>query len=242
MLVTSRALAPSGSHDTHVAVRCGTDELTYGALRDHASAIGDASRTWTVPGESDERYVALLGEWSPQWVATFLGLASAGWAVGVLDPQWSDDETRGALAQLNAAAVVLTSAHNMPPHLAGGKWESSVGGAVVLRGGNDAATDAPPPVTPDRPFYVGFTSGSAGTPKAFVRSHRSWWASFERFGDVCRVDPCGRVVIPGSLSSSHFLFGCLHGLHVGATVELGPVANAEGAAAAVRRSHHVGRR
>ncbi|QIL80434.1 AMP-binding protein [Diaphorobacter sp. HDW4A] len=66
------------------------------------------------------------------------------------------------------------------------------------------------------PFYTGFTSGSTGVPKGFMRHHHSWTESFRvsiaDFGPVAAQ----RVLAPGRMSHSLFLFGVMHGLWCGA--------------------------
>lgn len=75
--------------------------------------------------------------------------------------------------------------------------------------------DASPSPTPETPFYIGFTSGSTGLPKGFRRHHRSWAETFritlQTFGPVAG----GRVLAPGRMSHSLFLFGALLGLWSG---------------------------
>lgn len=70
----------------------------------------------------------------------------------------------------------------------------------------------------DSPFYVGFTSGSTGSPKGFRRTHGSWVESFR----VCVQDfgphALGRIFAPGRDAHSLFLFGMLLGLWSGAGV------------------------
>lgn len=174
-------------------------------------------------GPGGEPFVALSGEWTPRFVAAFLGLASVGWAVGVLDPAAALSEQRAALAQLDPRIVIVKrSSADLVSALVRDGWgrAGSVDPDWILLARGDAPGEAPPQATPAGPFYVGFTSGSSGRPKAFVRSHRSWWESFQRFDDVCPIRTPGTVLVPGPLSSSHFLFGALHGLHIGATVEL----------------------
>jgi long-chain acyl-CoA synthetase len=215
VLVTSRALAADRTRDERVALRGAGTVLTYRALREHAARIAAASRGWG----GEERFVALLGAPTPHYVAAFLGLASAGWAVGAIDSSGTPAEIRAALDQL-APVAVITSDRDWPSTAWEGRWNvEAVDGLVadpIPATGADLTS-----VDPDAPFYAGFTSGSSGTPKVFVRSHRSWFASFERLQQLHPIPPGGRVVVPGPLSSSHFLFGALHGLHIGATVELG---------------------
>lgn len=67
---------------------------------------------------------------------------------------------------------------------------------------------------------MGFTSGTTGSPKAFIRSHKSWAASFEvNTHDFCMSEE-ENVLIPGALIHSHFLYGAVSTLCTGGTVHL----------------------
>ncbi|MXN65207.1 AMP-binding protein [Stappia sp. GBMRC 2046] len=77
-----------------------------------------------------------------------------------------------------------------------------------------------PAPKPEDAFYIGFTSGSTGYPKAFRRSHRSWLASFKAAEEAFGLSPDDRIMVPGGLSHSLHLFAAVHGLHLGATVHL----------------------
>lgn len=72
----------------------------------------------------------------------------------------------------------------------------------------------------DPVFYIGFTSGTSGRPKPFIRRQRSWSSSFAPAGEMFSVNPGDLVFLPGSLQHSHFLFGAVLGLNRGATVRL----------------------
>ena len=86
---------------------------------------------------------------------------------------------------------------------------------AALRDMGGPSPDSSPPPTPETPFYIGFTSGSTGLPKGFRRHHRSWAETFritlQTFGPVAG----GRVLAPGRMSHSLFLFGALLGLWSG---------------------------
>ncbi|MEV6232806.1 AMP-binding protein [Saccharopolyspora shandongensis] len=83
-------------------------------------------------------------------------------------------------------------------------------------------------------FYLPTTSGSSGAPKVLIRSRRSWLRSFAALG--LPLGSSDRVLIPGPLSSSLFLFGALHALREGADVELLDKWSAAGAAVASRQA------
>ncbi len=71
-----------------------------------------------------------------------------------------------------------------------------------------------------QPFYMGFTSGTTGDPKAFIRSHNSWLASFDCTQIDFQLDENDHVLIPGALIHSHFLYGVISTLYLGGTVYL----------------------
>ncbi|WP_158686518.1 AMP-binding protein, partial [Cronobacter sakazakii] len=63
-----------------------------------------------------------------------------------------------------------------------------------------------------------FTSGTTGTPKAFIRSQKSWVASFQCNRCDFHLDNTKHVLIPGSLFHSHFLYGAVSTLYLGGSV------------------------
>ncbi|MEY4753843.1 MAG: hypothetical protein RJA44_1518 [Pseudomonadota bacterium] len=82
----------------------------------------------------------------------------------------------------------------------------------------DAGVAAPPGDL--APFYIGYTSGSTGLPKGFRRHHRSWVESLRICLDTFGPDSAARILVPGRLSHSLFLFGMLLGLWSGGGVVL----------------------
>ena len=99
-------------------------------------------------------------------------------------------------------------------------WPASVAQAVAGRLPAQPPAPVSPVSTPESPFYIGFTSGSTGVPKGFRRHHRSWAESFRvtlaDFGPAAAT----RVLAPGRMSHSLFLFGVLLGLWSGAGAEV----------------------
>lgn len=74
--------------------------------------------------------------------------------------------------------------------------------------------------SPSDELLVGITSGTTGDPKLFVRNQFSWARTLDRSDEVFDVCPGDRVSVPGVLDHTHFLYGALHGLTRGATVDL----------------------
>ncbi|APE44703.1 hypothetical protein BOO69_15780 [Sulfitobacter alexandrii] len=68
--------------------------------------------------------------------------------------------------------------------------------------------------------FVTLTGGSTGRPKAILRRHRSWTASFAQNAALLGIGSADRVAIPGSLDHSLALYGVLEALHLGADVHV----------------------
>lgn len=98
-------------------------------------------------------------------------------------------------------------------------WTATVRETIAARlaGLADAPSAA---AMAERPFYIGFTSGSTGLPKGFRRDHRSWTESFQVCLDSFGPDCAGTILAPGRISHSLFLFGMLLGLWSGGGVVL----------------------
>ncbi|MCJ0979341.1 AMP-binding protein [Rhodococcus sp. ARC_M12] len=73
-------------------------------------------------------------------------------------------------------------------------------------------------------LLVGITSGTTGPPKLFVRDQASWAATLDRSDSLFDLGPGDRVSASGTLDHTHFLYGAVHGLTRGATVDLRPAA------------------
>ncbi|CCQ15294.1 putative O-succinylbenzoate--CoA ligase [Rhodococcus sp. AW25M09] len=87
----------------------------------------------------------------------------------------------------------------------------------------DLATGIPGTVgtpSPNSELLVGITSGTTGPPKLFVRNQASWAATLDRSDALFDLGPGDRVSAPGTLDHTHFLYGALHALTRGATVDL----------------------
>ena len=96
------------------------------------------------------------------------------------------------------------------------------------------AASAQPARASCSPFYIGFTSGSTGQPKGFRRHHHSWAESFRVCVDSFGAAATGRVLAPGNLSHSLFLFGAMLGIWTGGGVQLQPRFSASQCLASLR--------
>lgn len=70
------------------------------------------------------------------------------------------------------------------------------------------------------PFYMGFTSGSTGKAKAFLRAQQSWVHSFDCNVHDFHMKMEDSILIAGTLVHSLFLYGAISALYVGQTVHI----------------------
>ncbi|MER5466279.1 amino acid adenylation domain-containing protein, partial [Streptomyces sp. NPDC002668] len=162
-----------------VAVVCGDAELTYGEL--DAASDAFASRLVAAGVRPGDR-VGLFLDRSVEYVVAMLGVLKAGGTYVPLDARQPVERLRWILRDTRSVLLVTD-------RLAG---ETGFEGELpVVRVGAEivAAAGKPAPVRvavpPDQAAYVMYTSGSSGTPKGVVNTHRNvvelaldpWWAS-----------------------------------------------------------------
>jgi len=208
---------------------------TYALLRERALRVAAALRADAGRQGVREPLLGLLLDSRGEFAELFLGAALAGVPVMVLDPSWGEGELSSVLGDTPPEWLVCEPARLdrlrglfPSPMPMGGAYESWLDGARPLPG--ELA-----PVPESAPFYVPFTSGSTGRPKGAVRSHRSWLRTFDRSDREFGIAAGDHILVPGSLTHSHFLYGLLHGLAAGATVHLMRHFDAEVALDLVRR-------
>ncbi len=88
-------------------------------------------------------------------------------------------------------------------------------------------------------FYTGFTSGSTGIPKGFMRTEQSWLDSFTLDETLYKLSPCDTIVCPGSFAHSLFLYALLRGIHAGIPVVANTVFRASTVISAIQKYQNV---
>lgn len=171
-------------------------------------------RRWTYAEllvEAERTARALLGRWSPgervavwannipEWVLLQMGSALAGLTLVTVDPALRREELAHVLGQARVAGIFLRSQYRgnpMADTLAGLRADLPDLRAAVqfddwaefVSSGKPAITL--PPVSPDDPVQIQYTSGTTGRPKGAVLRHRgqvnSAWLSY---GTLLRLRP-----------------------------------------------------
>jgi acyl-CoA synthetase (AMP-forming)/AMP-acid ligase II len=224
-------------HHAAICIRSSrsTQTCSYGALLTAAQQVAGAIRHHCCHPSP------LVGLWLTnrlEFLEIFLGVALAGGVALVFDPQWSIDTLQqvcqGSLDWLFVDATLEAKLATAIDSLPCAETIMVPAGQGAVQRGNyvdwrhswrqELFTASPiSSVCSDTdPFYIGFTSGTTGTPKGVVRSHRSWVQSFAASRVEFGITKDDRLLIPGSLIHSLSLYAVLEGLNAGATVTVLP--------------------
>ncbi|GGC78063.1 acyl-CoA synthetase [Thalassobacillus devorans] len=150
------------------------------------------------------------------FLQVFAGACAAGWASIVGDMRWKQGEIDERLRQTQPDIIIADESIKDSFHTHSIKVIFSEEIKDWIRHRNEWHADHPS----NPPFYIGFTSGSTGQPKAFIRSHQSWVESFRCNQEDLGLAESDHVLIPGSFVNSTFLYGALSTLYIGGTVYL----------------------
>ncbi|ATL33013.1 amino acid adenylation domain-containing SDR family oxidoreductase [Streptomyces formicae] len=145
-----------------VAVRQGTEQLTYRELRDQVAALADRL---VADGVEPGDVVGVLLERSVACVTAVLAVMRAGAAYLPLDPHYPQQHLLRLLQDAHVRKVITRATHR--PLVEGHAETVDVADRPVRTGASDQVDAGP-----DDPAYVIFTSGSTGVPKGAVVPHR----------------------------------------------------------------------
>lgn len=132
---------------------------------------------WLNEKESQNKTIAIVLENSMEFLQLFAGSAMAGWVCVPLDIKWKEGELKERIAISNPDVIVTEryKVNDLPDEegrvIEIDEWKRMIE--------NYLPTYNPVESVQNAPFYMGFTSGSTGKAKAFLRAQQSWVHSFD---------------------------------------------------------------
>jgi acyl-CoA synthetase (AMP-forming)/AMP-acid ligase II len=162
--------------------------------------------------------VALCLPNSPLVVDTFIGTLMAAGCVCLFDPGWPTPLVNTLMSD-HRPDVIITPADaigdfSKRPSQTSLLSSENVEAIVHQEVLSETLTSM---ATPETPFLLGFTSGSSGPPKGFIRPHLTWTKSFRHSALEFEMTAQDCVLAPGPLSHGLSLYAVLETLCGGAT-------------------------
>jgi long-chain acyl-CoA synthetase len=218
-----RDLAARGAHPAVIwfgedgVVTCGSK-----ALADKSLSFAQRLRENGVASGSP---VALWAPNSPWWIAAALGVLASGGTLVPIDELAEPEQFEGAINSSGARFILTTGrhldksaailrAHNLTVDLID---EHSCDRQILS---NEAPENFPVP-TGDEPAMLSWTSGTTGSPKAFVLTHRNIATNVEALQKLDVVGSGDRTLLPLPLHHAYpFIVGMLTTLALGTGIVL----------------------
>jgi long-chain acyl-CoA synthetase len=195
-----------------IAIHCNNQHLNY---QDWYNRVCKTA-TWLESFNLSNNTVGILLPNGIPFLQLFCGATMAGFTAVLFDLKWKEAELQIRLAVSKPSILITTKElyqhvkHLSPKMLILEDCLEEINHTLSI---SNKSVGNPT-------FYMGFTSGTTGAPKAFIRSHESWVCSFDCNRFDFDLNGTDHVLIPGALIHSHFLYGAISTLHLGGTVYL----------------------
>jgi long-chain acyl-CoA synthetase len=223
----SSALSARGQHPAVISF--GEERMATWDSTTLADKTLSLARGLRVAGINAGDRVALWAPNSPVWIIAALAVLRAGAVVVPID-DLADAEHLDAALVSSGARLVFTTARHLAEHdknlrvakvvlvdedeydgPAARGWQSLL---------SEAKEDLPTPA-PDDPALLSWTSGTTGSPKAFLLTHRNIATNVDALQQLNVVGPRDRALLPLPLHHAYpFIVGMLSTLTIGTAVVL----------------------
>ncbi|KGX89454.1 AMP-binding protein [Pontibacillus marinus] len=194
------------------AIISDAEHITYGELTAQITTL--QKQLSNQLSDLKGKRVALLLENGTDFLKMFFAVSASGGIAIPFDPKWSGRQFSMVIQDCKPDLIVVhKSLQSKLP-------ESSL--VITIEELNQLKAEDTKPQSGNEQdiFYIGYTSGTTGTPKGFMRTHQSWFACFADCQHVFGLQPKDHILSPGPLVHSHFLFAAVQALHMGATLHV----------------------
>jgi long-chain acyl-CoA synthetase len=224
-----KELTARGGHPAVIAFR-EDGVVTWGgeALAEKALSLARGVREH---GIDNGNAVALWAPNSPVWIAAALGVLTVGGMLVPID-DLADAEQLEAALNSSGARLIFTTARHL--EASGGILRAqdvtairidedgrSEPGATAWPAFANKQAEALPVPTHDEPAMLSWTSGTTGSPKAFILMHRNIASNVEALQKMAVAGPRDRALLPLPLHHAYpFVVGMLTTLTLATTIVL----------------------
>ena len=160
--------------------------------------------------------IAICRPNSNEMIELFLATIISGGRVHLLDSNWPSLMIRQLIKEYKPSVIFFSNSLRSDICDLGLPFfpEEMFGPNLLLDNNSNGSSDH----FSDELFLLGFTSGSSGKPKAFVRNHNSWVESFRNSGKEFGSSEKDCNIIPGPLSHGISLYAALETLSSGGRI------------------------
>ncbi|WP_242235395.1 acyl-CoA synthetase [Bacillus cereus group sp. BfR-BA-01316] len=173
---------------------------------------------WLNEKDTKNKTVAIVLENCAEFLQIFAGAAMAGWICVPLDIKWKRNELEERI-ELSNPHIIVAERYRLNDISREGEHILSIDDWKQMIGIYNSTYHTLENVE-NNPFYMGFTSGSTGKAKAFLRAQQSWVHSFDCNVHDFHMKNTDSILIAGTFVHSLFLYGAISALYLGQTVHI----------------------
>ena len=208
----------------HTAIVCEDRTITYAELDALADRVAVSLQS---DGVQANGVVAICAAASIDYAAVFIGTLRAGAAISPLAPSATAEQLAAMIEDSGASHLFADAdvSRHFEPVAARiearriALEEGATGTPLATWLAPDGASPSPVTIDPDQAFNIIYSSGTTGTPKGIVQSHRMRWPH-NHLGNPPGYGPDGIAIVSTPLYSNTTLVSFLPALAGGGTVVL----------------------